>query len=129
MNKLTPRQACCVVGGVCLTLVVTTWALFLWWNRPPQLGPDDEVFKSVDALFTAITARDEKLLADCQRRLRTLKDAARLPTDASTYLDRIIKKARDGNWESAAERLYDYMRAQRRDVRSTRKTGVRHGDS
>jgi hypothetical protein len=30
-------------------------------------------------------------------------------------LDGIIKKARAGNWESATERLYDFMLAQRRE--------------
>ena len=79
------------------------------------MGADEEASRIVDALFTAVTARDEKLLADCERRLVTLKDAGKLPLAASTYLDNIIRKARAGRWESAAHSLYDFMRAQRRE--------------
>jgi hypothetical protein len=81
----------------------------------PRIGQDEEVFKTVDALFTAVTARDEKRLADCERRLLTLKDAGRLPPEASAYLDNVIRKARAGRWEPAAQSLYDLMRAQRRE--------------
>jgi hypothetical protein len=68
-----------------------------------------------DALFTAVTARDEKLLGQCEQNLRALKDAGKLPTSASYYLDDIIRTARVGGWESAAQRLYSFMRAQRRE--------------
>jgi hypothetical protein len=99
------------LGSAGILLVV----LFVWWNRPPQMGADEAVFRTVDALFTAATARDEKQLADCERRLVALKDAGKLPPDASAYLDNIIRQARGGRWESAAHSLYDFMRAQRRD--------------
>jgi hypothetical protein len=89
--------------------------LVLWWNRPPQMGADEQVFRAVDALFTAATARDERLLADCERRLLALKGAGKLPPDACAYLDNIISKARAGRWEPAAQSLYDFMRVQRRE--------------
>jgi hypothetical protein len=79
------------------------------------MGADEEVSKAVDALFTALTARDEKLLAGCEQRLLTLKDAGKLPLEAAAYLDNVIRKARSGRWESAAQSLYDFMRAQRRE--------------
>jgi hypothetical protein len=79
------------------------------------MGADEEVSKTVDALFTAVTARDEKLLADCERRLLAFKGAGKLPLEASGYLDNIISKARAGRWEPAAQSLYDFMRAQRRE--------------
>ena len=49
-------------------VVVTTLAVivlgmafgFLGCGRPPQMGADEQVFRTVDALFTAVTARDEK---------------------------------------------------------------------
>jgi hypothetical protein len=79
------------------------------------MGADEEAFAAVDALFTAVTARDEKRLGHCERRLGALKDAGKLPGDASDYLAGIIKTARDGRWEAAAGRLYNFMRAQRRE--------------
>ena len=89
------------------------------------MGADEEVFKAVDALFTAVTARDEKLLGECEQRLSALKDAGKLPTDAAAYLDSVIRKARDGRWENAAEKLYDFMKAQRREGAEGRPTAKR----
>jgi hypothetical protein len=84
-------------------------------DRTPQLGTDEEVFRTVDALFTAVTARDEKLLAQCEQRLKGHREAGRLPADAGDSLDRVIAKARSGSWEAAAERLYDFMKSQKRE--------------
>jgi hypothetical protein len=79
------------------------------------MGPDEEVFASVDALFTALTARDEKLLGQCEQRLHAAKAAGKLPGEASGYLDGVIAKARAGSWQSAAEKLYAFMKVQRRE--------------
>ena len=88
----------------------------LWFVRssPPQIGGNKQTVKAVDALFTAVTARDDKLLGECERRLHALKDAGALSDNASASLDGIIKTARDGGWESAAQTLYDFMKGQRR---------------
>jgi hypothetical protein len=107
------RRAVIAAGIVSLGVVLLS--LFVSCTRPPQIGADEEVFKTVDALFTAVTARDEKLLGQCQQRLDALKDAGKLPDDASEYLDGIIRKAHKGRWESAAEKLYAFMSAQRRE--------------
>jgi hypothetical protein len=90
-------------------------AVFAWGSRPPQMGADDAVFRNVDALFTAVTARDDQRLGECEGRLRSLKDAGKLPTDAANYLDGVIETARAGRWDSAGQRLYGFMTAQRRD--------------
>ena len=57
------------------------------------MGADAEVFRTVDALYTAVTARDEKLLAQCEARLSSLKQASKLPESASSYLDGVIATA------------------------------------
>jgi hypothetical protein len=107
----TSRRAAGVVSFA--LLLIGCW--FLWFRSPPQLGTDEEAFKSVDALFTAVTARDERLLGQCAQRLHALKDAGKLPRIAADYLDGVIGQAREGRWESAAERLYDFMQGQRRE--------------
>jgi hypothetical protein len=109
----TRRTALAAVLVVLAVLVIVFW--FVWWRRPPQMGADEEVFKTVDALFTAVTSRDENRLADCEQRLVTLEAAGKLPPEARVYLDKVIRKARGGNWESAAQTLYVFMRAQRRE--------------
>src|SRR4051812_40232728 len=101
-----------VVAGLVVILAVV---LVLSWRSPPQMGADEDVFNTVDALFTAVTARDEKRLTECERRLKAHRDAGKLPPDAAETLDGIIAKAKNGSWETAAERLYDFMRVQRRE--------------
>ena len=114
-DRSTTTRLSMVAAGVAALVVLVCFVV--WWrSRPPQMGADGDVSKTVDALFTAVTARDEKLLADCERRLLTLKGAGKLPLDASAYLDKVIAKARARRWESAAQALYDFMRAQRREV-------------
>jgi hypothetical protein len=95
----------------------------VWWFRaPPQIGGDDDVFLTVDALFTAITARDEKLLGASQARLATYQAAGKLPDAAARELDRLAVQAKSGDWRGAAERLYAFMQGQRREGAEDRST-------
>jgi hypothetical protein len=80
----------------------------------PQLPASEEVFKSVDALFTAVTARDESRLAACEERLARYHQSAELSDAAWKRLKAVIATARGGQWEPAARRLYDFMHGQRR---------------
>ena len=79
------------------------------------MGPDAEVFETVDALYTAVRNRDEARLTQCEARLAGYRAAGKLPKAAADRLDGVIAKARAGDWQPAAERLYDFMLAQRRD--------------
>ena len=108
----TTRRATIAVSAVGLAILLVYW--LGWFGRPPQLVPDDEVYRTVDALFTAVNAHDEKQLGDCERQLRAFKDAGKLPGEASAYLDSVFKKAREGQWRPAGEQLYEFMRVQRR---------------
>jgi hypothetical protein len=107
----TPGRLALLGLGVAGLIVV----VILAFRPPPQMGADHEVFDTVDALFTAVTARDEKRLGECERRLHALRDAGRLPAAAAGELDGVIGKARAGSWPAAAERLYRFMHAQRRE--------------
>lgn len=99
-----------VAVGSTLCAIIVWWA---WvWMPPPQIGTDRDVFNTVDALFTALTSRDESRLDDCESRLITAADEGRLPTRPARFLDGVIQQARDGKWEPAARRLYDFMYGQ-----------------
>lgn len=113
ITAVTPKQL--LLAGAVLLAVASVVLLISYFMRPPQMGAHEGVFRSVDALFTAVTARDEKLLAKCEQRLHNFKSSGELPGDASNYLDGIIQTARSGSWESASESLYTFMMAQRRD--------------
>lgn len=102
------------LGVGAISAVGLVW-LIVSLSRPPQMGPSDETFHAVEALFTAVGARDARLLGQCEQRLHELAAAGKLPTDAAGYLAGVIAKSRRGRWESAAETLYGFMMAQRRD--------------
>src|SRR5205809_7919384 len=81
-------------------------------GKPPQIGSDEEVHKATDALFTAVTARDAAQLDRCEARLNDLHAQGKLPAVAHEALAGIVGKARAGKWESAAERLYEFIKGQ-----------------
>jgi hypothetical protein len=83
------------------------------WS-PPQIGPDRETFKAVDALYTAISLRDPKLVESCVSRLTDLRSAGKVPEAAFVSLDSIVVEAREGKWEPSQERLAGFMEGQRR---------------
>src|SRR4051794_12956354 len=100
-------------GALGMAIVLGGW--LAGCGRTPQLIADEEVFKAVDALFTAVTAQDEKLLGDCRANLERLAESGSLAGPARAHLDEIIQRAFGGQWRAAAERLYTFMRAQRRE--------------
>ncbi|HJZ59003.1 MAG TPA: hypothetical protein VKE74_28930 [Gemmataceae bacterium] len=109
------RVAWLVLGGLLVAGVLV--AVIAAFGRPPQMGADEDVFRTVDALYTAVRTKDEARVAQCETRLHSYRDAGKLPRESADYLDGVIAKAREGRWESAAERLYEFMLAQRREGR------------
>ncbi len=106
------------VGGA-VTAIAIALAVY-YFTRPPQMGTDEDAFKTVDALYTAVRLKDEAKVASCEHRLHAYRDAGKLPKSSAGFLDGVIAKARAGNWDSAVERLYEFMLAQRRE-RTVRK--------
>ena len=113
-SKSIPRRKLVAIAGVAVLLVLAVY-FYNVFNRPPQMGASEEAFLTVDALFTAVTARDENKLNDCERRLKRLEETGQLPASAWKSLESTIHKARAGKWQSAAESLYTFMLAQRRE--------------
>ena len=64
-------------------------------------------------------ALDCVMSEQCEKRLHSHREAGKLPESPAAFLDGIIAKARAGKWDSATERLYDFMLAQRREGRET----------
>jgi hypothetical protein len=120
------RIAVLVIGLVAIGFTV---AIVLSMRSPPQMGADEEVFNTVDALYTAVRNQDEKQLAQCEVRLKDYGESGKLPKDSAEHLEAIINQARGGRWESAAKRLYDFMLAQRRDGFVDEKKPLKKGKS
>jgi len=81
---------------------------------PPQIGGDEKSFKAVDALYTAVSLRDVKLVDQCEGTLKELGAAGSLGEDASKALQSMIVEAKGGAWEDAQSRLARFMEGQRR---------------
>jgi hypothetical protein len=95
-----------VVGGGVVAFCVL--------RAPPQLGTNDEVFKTVDALYTAVRNKDSQQLERCEGRLARYREAGKVPAAAADALDSIIATAKSGKWRPAVMSLYDFMKGQRR---------------
>lgn len=95
--------------------VVIGVVVYFATRPPPQLGTSEQVFNTVDALYTAVRNEDEKRLGECEQRLRGYREAGKLPGEAADRLDAIIATARSGSWRAAAESLYEFMKGQRRE--------------
>lgn len=83
-------------------------------GAPAQIGPDPEVFKTIDALYTAVSLRDPKLVDNCRETLAKHHDAGKLPDDALAELVAMTDEAKGGAWEDAQTRLSQFMQGQRR---------------
>jgi hypothetical protein len=85
------------------------------WTRlpPPQMETDEQVFKTVDALFTALNAKDRARLEECERRLKAYHDEGKTSDAVASRLDSIVKQAEDGQWKPAAKKLYAFILGQR----------------
>jgi hypothetical protein len=81
---------------------------------PPQMGPDREAFKAIDALYTAVSLHEPAHVDRCSDQLSKLREAGKLPASAHDALSSIIAEAKGGLWEPAQGRLRDFMLGQRR---------------
>jgi len=99
--------------------VLVVIGIWIASRRPPQMGADEQSLRTVDALYTAVRNRDLPRIAECEQRLHGYRDAGKLPSAAADFLNGVIAKGRAGDWETAADRLYEFMLAQRREGEAT----------
>ena len=77
-----------------------------WYSTPPQLQASPEARKTLDAFFTALTARDKAKLATCMNRIEVHFAEGKLSPKATNELRNCHKLAIADSWEQAAKRLY-----------------------
>jgi hypothetical protein len=113
-----------------LALFTIALAVRAWFGSrtQPQLPGNDEVFKTVDALFTAVTAHDPVRLDACEQKLNAFQQDGLLRAAVSKRLKHVISVARAGEWEAAAHQLYDFMHGQRHEAAaSNRHSSISQG--
>lgn len=105
------RKIVLSTAGVLAAIVLT----IMVWARlpPPQMKTDEQVFNTVDAMFTALTAKDRQRLDDCEQRLKSFHDQGKTSDAVAARLDAIVQQAHEGKWELAAKKLYAFILGQR----------------
>lgn len=98
-----------------LLLAVLWLTAFLIGCGQPQIGESEEAFGEIDALYTAVTSKRKDLLEDCRKRITQLKSDGKLSPAAFKVVGAIMDEAAAERWSTAAPKLYDFMRAQRKD--------------
>jgi len=83
----------------------------------PQVVEDEAVFNELDALYTAVTSKRTDLLDACRSRMNKLHDEKRISEAGFAEVSAVIATATEGKWTDAAERLYTFMRAQRKKAK------------
>lgn len=112
------RKTLVAVIGIVASLLV---ALAYWaWTDVPQLEDDSDVYASLDALFTAVTARREVLVVNCESRLAALHSEGRIPKQAWTRIRHVIELAKSAKWESSATELYLFIERQKGTAKPAR---------
>jgi len=101
------------LGGVVACLLLSLTVLWWAWVDTPQLALDEEVLKTVDSLFTAVTARRQPSLIECEKRLIALHVAGRISDPAWNKLNSFIQSAKKEDWEIASRQLYRFIELQR----------------
>lgn len=101
-----------------LALLLVALLLCVGCGGPPQVLGDEECFKTLDALWTAVTARSPELLEQTATDLSRLHTTGKLSDAGHHELEEMIKKARAKEWETAARNLKVFIQGQRKPVKT-----------
>ncbi len=95
-----------------LLLASSSVALVGGCSQAPQLsGPDN--LAAADALWTAITAKENGLLESSAAEIEELHAAQEMPEDVYAALSDVIATARHGDWSHARGTLKTLIKGQR----------------
>lgn len=118
-SRLSPQRRSSSCRGVAVFLCCALLSVAAGGCRPvPQVVNDEAVFGEMDALYTAVTSKRGNLLNDCRQRLTKLHDDHRLSDAGFAEVSTIMKMCDDDDWADAAQRLYNFMRAQRKSEKN-----------
>lgn len=107
-----PARLFFIGSGTAAILLLGGWA-WHYYSTPPPLQASPQAAKTLDAMFTALTSRDQKNLSACIERIEQYSQQGMLATRAAAELRSCNDLATAGSWEQAAERLYWVIYEQR----------------
>lgn len=86
-------------------------------GSPPQVFHDEQTYKTIDALWTALSTRRRDLLESTSAELSRLNSAGKLSPEGLAALTPILEKARRDEWQPAMVDLKAFIQGQRREQR------------
>lgn len=98
-----------VVLGLAL-LIALGAAIFAWGDRAPTQDERDNR-RALDAILTAITLKNTRLLEESAKRAKARHDAHQLTDQQFQQIDAFIDKARKGDWPGAEKDGYTFRKA------------------
>lgn len=105
-------------SGIFVLALIAASGVAFWiytlWNTIPQIGPQPQVLKTVDALYTAIRNQDLPRIQTCEKQLLLYLDEGTLPKKPCQHLMGIIAQAKNEEWQIASKSLYRFMLDQQR---------------
>src|SRR5262245_9935837 len=101
------------VRTLCAATVLLSISVFAGCGSESQISGDREAMKSVDALWTAGSAKKPELVDSAFARLETAHATGRLPEGAFQTLQTVVDQAKAADWAAARDRLKRFIRGQR----------------
>ena len=80
-----------------------------WGGRAPTMEERDNR-KAVDAILTAITMKNSRLLEDGAKRAQGRRSAGQITEEQYQGLDAVVKKARARDWAGAEKDGYEFRK-------------------
>lgn len=84
-------------------------AVFAWGSRAPTMEERDNR-KAVDAILTAITMKNSRLLEEGAKRAQARRTAGQITEEQYQGMEAVIKRARARDWAGAEKDGYEFRK-------------------
>lgn len=109
-RSASPRRIHQVLCYAAVPLLLAVVWLVQWWRTPPAVHYEN--LKYIQLLRTAVSSRNADHVARVEQAVRQLTAAGDMSAAELAHFSSIISLSRDGAWEQADRRAFDFELAQ-----------------
>jgi hypothetical protein len=95
---------------VVFAVAILSMSLWRWWNRPPAVTHDNLQYLSL--LMTAISSRSADRLEKVDSAVKSRRLSGNMPEAEFQHFQGVIAVARDGDWDVAYQKCFEFAEAQ-----------------
>jgi hypothetical protein len=103
--------------AVCLILVLAALPLFPGCSRPPAV--EFENLPLISSLRTACSARNDEWLKGVARAVEVRHEKGHMTAQEKGHFELLIAQAREGDWQGAEKKCFQFEKAQLNRKRSS----------